>query len=197
MKKTSLLVALPAVALSGLLLSGCGAFRSHKAWDTAQQESPLEIPPNLDRPSTAEALVIPPPGANQPTSNGATASVGSANPGQIADGFVLADNVDNAYRRVGKVLEGGSLGQLAGHDDTAHSYTLSVPDAVAKQKKRGFFGRMFGRDKSKSAAAAGGTSHQVQVSISSSGTEASEVRAEGGAAAVAKVIDTLKSQLGK
>jgi hypothetical protein len=197
MKKTSLLLALPAVALSGLLLTGCGAFRSHKAWDTAQQESPLEIPPNLDRPSTSDALVIPPPGANQPTSNGATASVGSASPGQITDGFVLADNVDNAYRRVGKVLEGGSLGQLAGHDDSAHSYTLSVPDALAKQKKKGFFGRMFGRNKNASSADAGGASRQVQVSVNSSGTDASEVRAEGNAAAVAKVVDTLKSQLGK
>lgn len=196
MKKTSLLVALPAVALSGLLLSGCGMFRSHKAWDTAQQESPLEIPPTLDRPSTSDALVIPPVGANQPTANGATASVGAAG-GQIADGFVLADNVDNAYHRVGQVLESGSLGQLVGHDDTAHSYTLSVSDAIAKQKKKGFFGRMFGHDKGDSASTAGGAgSHQVQVSISSSGTSASEIRAEGNAAAVAKVIDTLKSRLG-
>lgn len=195
MKKTSLLVALPAVALSGLLLSGCGAFRSHKAWDTAQQESPLEIPPSLDRPSTSEALVIPPPGANQPTANGAVARVGAAG-GQITDGFVLADSVDNAYRRVGQALEGGNLGQLVGHDDAAHSYTLSVSDAVARQKKKGFFGRMFGRDKGDSTRAPGAGSHQVLVSITSSGTSASQVRAEGNAAAVAKVIDTLKSRLG-
>ena len=196
MKKTSLLVALPAVALAGLLLSGCGMFRSHKAWDTAQQQSPLEIPPSLDRPSTSDALVIPPPGANRPTANGATASVGST-AGQIADGFVLADSVDNAYRRVGQVLEGGSLGQLAGHDDSAHSYTLNVSDAVAKQKKKGFFGRLFGHDKSDSASTVGGAgSHQVKVSINGSGTNASEIRAEGSAAAVAKVIDTLKSSLG-
>ncbi|MHB1056654.1 MAG: hypothetical protein ACYC0F_02080 [Rhodanobacter sp.] len=195
MKKTSLLVALPAVALSGLLLSGCGAFRSHKAWDTAQQESPLEIPPSLDRPSTSEALVIPPPGANQPTANGAVARVGAAD-GQITDGFVLADGVDNVYRRVGQALEGGNLGQLVGHDDAAHSYTLSVSDAVARQKKKGFFGRMFGRDKGDSAGAPGAGSHQVLVSITSSGTSASQVRAEGNAAAVAKVIDTLKSRLG-
>ena len=195
MKKTSLLVALPAVLLSGLLLSGCGMFRSHKAWDTAQQETPLEIPPSLDRPSTSEALVIPPPGANQPTANGATASVGTAADGQIADGFVMADSVDNAYHRVGQVLESGGLGQLVGHDDAAHSYTLSVSDAVAQQKKKGFFGRMFGHHKN-DAAAPGAASHQVQVTIGGSGTNASEVRAEGNAAAVAKVIDTLKSRLG-
>ncbi|MEO8998076.1 MAG: hypothetical protein ABI227_10580 [Rhodanobacter sp.] len=195
MKKTSLLVALPAVALSGLLLSGCGMFRSHKAWDTAQQQSPLEIPPSLDRPSTSDALVIPPPGANRPTANGATASVGTAAAGQIADGFVLADSVDNAYHRVGQVLESGSLGQLVGHDDAAHSYTLSV-SAAGQQKKKGFFGRMFGRDKGDSAATMGAGSHQVQISINGSGTNASEIRAEGNAAAVAKVVDALKSRLG-
>ncbi|MFC5435459.1 hypothetical protein ACFPME_02760 [Rhodanobacter umsongensis] len=195
MKKSSLLVALPAVALSGLLLAGCGMFRSHKAWDTAQQESPLEIPPGLDRPSTSEALMIPPPGANQPTANGATASVGTAG-GQIADGFVITDSVGNAYQRVGQVLESGSLGQLVGHDDATHSYTLNVSAAAVQQKKKGFFGRMFGRHKDDAATAPGAGSHQVQISINSSGTSASEVRAEGNAAAVAKVIDTLKSRLG-
>lgn len=195
MKKTSLLLALPAVALSGLLLTGCGAFRSHKAWNTAQQESPLEIPPSLDRPSTSDALVIPPPGANQPTANGATASVGAAS-GQIADGFVLADSVDKAYSRVGQVLESGSLGQVVGHDDATHSYTLNVSDAVAQQKKKGFFGRMFGRDKGGSVSAPGAASHQVLISIGSNGADGSEVRAEGHAAAVGKVIDTLKSRLG-
>ncbi|MCW0203102.1 MAG: hypothetical protein OJI74_14645 [Rhodanobacter thiooxydans] len=195
MKKTSLLVALPAVALAGLLLSGCGIFRSHKAWDKAVQEAPLEIPPSLDRPSTSEALVIPPPGANLPTANGATARVSSAG-GQISDGFVLADSVDNAYRRVGEVLESGSLGELAGHDDAAHSYTLNVSDAMVQPKKKGFFGRLFGRDKGGSAAAPGAGSHQVQISINNSGTASSEVRAEGNAAAVGKVIDALKSRLG-
>jgi uncharacterized lipoprotein len=194
MKKTSLLVALPAVALSGLLLSGCGAFRSHKAWDTAQQEAPLEIPPSLDRPSTSDALVIPPPGANLPTANGATASVGPAG-GQITDGFVLADSVDNAYRRVGQVLESGNLGEVVGHDDAAHSYTLNVSDAVAK-KKKGFFGRMFGRDKGSSVRAPGVGSHQVLINVNGSGAAASEIRAEGNAAAVGKVIDALKSRLG-
>ena len=192
MKKTSLLVVLPAVALSGLLLSGCGMFRSHKAWDAAQQESPLEIPPNLDRPSTSAALIIPPPGANRPTSNGAVARVSAAD-GQITDGFVLADTVDNTYNRVGKALEGGSAGQLVSHDDASHSYAVNVSAAAMKQKKKGFFSRMFSSDKSDAAST---TSQPVQISIDSSGANASEIRAQGNPAAVAKVIDTLKSSLG-
>ena len=190
MKKTSLLVAVPAVILSGLLVTGCGMFRSHKAWETAQQESPLEIPPSLDRPSTSAALVIPPPGAGD-----AAAATTAAPSDQVADGFVLADAVDDAYRRVGQALEGGNLGQVVSHDDAAHSYTLNVTASAAQAKKSGFFGRLLGRDK-RAAAAPGGATHQVRVDIGASGSNGSEVRAQGNAAAVAKVIDGLKSRLG-
>ena len=190
MKKTSLVVALPALVLSGLLLSGCGMLRSHKAWDTARQESPLEIPPGLDTPTASDALVIPPPGANNPTAAGVTADVGGAG-GAIADGFVLADSADNTYRRVGEVL--GDVGQVTGHDDAAHTYTVNV--VAAPVKKRGFFGRLFHRNKGDEATA-GKAARQVQVTVSASGDKASEVRAQGQAAAVAKVVDTLKAKLG-
>ncbi len=190
MKKTSLLLALPAVAFSGLLLSGCGIFRSHKAWVTAQQEAPLEIPPTLDRPSTSDALVIPPPGANQPTSSGAVALTTGSVAGQVADGFLVSDSVDSTYRRVGKLLQGGKLGQVVGHDDVAHSYTLSV--SAAEQDHRGFFSRIFHHKSSTTDAAP----QQVQVTVGASGTSSSEVRAQGGATAVAKVVDLLKSRLG-
>ena len=200
MKKTSLLVALPALALSGLLLSGCGMFRSHSAWESAQQKSPLEIPPTLDRPSTSEALVIPPPGANQPTGNGATASVAGVpgQAGQISDGFIHPGSVDSIYARVGQVLAGGSLGQVVSHDDATHSYVISVTAAEAK-KKSGFFGRLFGSHKQDDAAStSGGGIHQVQINVNSSGTDASEVRAQSDSlVVVASVIDTLKSKLGK
>lgn len=195
MKKSSLVVALPALALTGLLLSGCGMFRSHKAWDTAKQESPLEIPPGLDTPPASDALVIPPPGSNTPNANGDRASVGPS-AGVIADGFVLADTVDNAYKRVGQALEGGDIGQLVAHDDAAHSYTVAVTGAMTQEHKRGFFGRLFGRNKKSGASAPGAGSRQVQISINSSGEKASEVRAQGGAGAVAKVIDALRARLG-
>ncbi|MFA6231587.1 MAG: hypothetical protein WC617_15660 [Rhodanobacter sp.] len=195
MKKTSLLVVLPAVALSGLLLSGCGMFRSHKAWETAQQESPLEIPPTLDRPSTSDALVIPPPGANRPTSNGATADVGGGpgHMGQVSDGFVHKGSVDSIYSRVGQLLAGGELGPVVSHDDAEHSYVVSLAAAEAQQKK-GFFGRIFGRK----AAPSDGAAHQVKIMIGSSGVTDSEIRAQSDSvAAVAKVVDTLRSRLGK
>lgn len=191
MKKSSLLAVVPAVVLSALLVSGCGIFRSHKAWKTAQQEAPLEIPPGLDRPSTTAALVIPPPGANAPAANDVSAASGP-----VTDGFVLSDPVDSAYRRVGQALEGDTLGKVVSHDDTAHSYVLSVTGANAAQAKSGFFGRLFGRDKKAGDDAPGSSAHEVRVNIGTSGTSGSEVRAQGNSAAVGKVIDGLKSRLG-
>lgn len=192
MKKTSLLAAVPAIAFSALLLSGCGLFHSRKAWQTAEQESPLEIPPGLDRPSTSAALVIPPPGANAPTANNARAGAG-ADKGQVSDGFVLTDAVDVAYQRVGDALKAADLGQIVSHDDAAHSYTVDVKGVAAQQQKRGLFARMFHRGKSGESASA---SHQVSVVVGSNGSSGSEVRVQGGAAAVGKVVDSLKSRLG-
>ncbi|GLQ97365.1 hypothetical protein [Dyella mobilis] len=193
MKKTSLAVALPALALTGLLLSGCGMFRSERAWQNAKQESPLEIPPGLDTPSATAALVIPPAGSNQPSPNGATARVGNT-PGTITDGFILANNVDETYRRVGEALANGDIGTLQSHDDAAHTYTLSVMASDQPTEKTGFFGRMFGKGSSSNGPAVAPRS--VVVAVNSSGQGSSEVRAQGEAAAVAKVVDSLKSRLG-
>jgi uncharacterized lipoprotein len=195
MKKSPLVVALPVLALSALLLSGCGMFRSQKAWETAKQETPLEIPPGMDTPSTSAALVIPEQGANNPTANGATARIGKAGP-QIADGFVLNDNVDNTYRRVGQALENGDIGQVLAHDDAARTYTLSVVASDEPAQKKGFFSSMFNGKSKQSADAPGATPHQVTLTVGSSGEKASEVRAQGDAAAVAKVVDTLKGRMG-
>ena len=194
MKKSSLAVALPALILTGLLLSGCGIFRSEKAWQTAQQQSPLEIPPGMDTPNASAALVIPPPGANRPTANGATARVGNA-PSSITDGFILADNVDDTYRRVGEALSNGEIGSLQSHDDAAHSYSLNVLASDPPAEKAGFFGRMFGRGSS-GASGPNVAPRQVVVTVAASGQGSSEVRAQGEAAAVAKVVDSLKSRLG-
>ena len=195
MKKPSLAVTLPALALTGLLLSGCGMFRSHKAWDTAKQESPLEIPPGLDTPSASAALAIPQPGANNPTSDGVAAAV-NGQPPTIADGFVLSDNVDSSYRRVGQTLENGDIGQIQAHDDTAHTFTLMVNAAPVTEVKPGLFSRMIGHGKTTTKETGPATPHQVQLSVNPSGQNASEIRVQGDAGAVAKVVDALKARLG-
>jgi uncharacterized lipoprotein len=186
MKKSSLLVTLPALALVGLLLSGCGMFRTTKAWETAKQESPLEIPPGMDTPPANDALVIPPPGSQAPTASSAE---------QISDGFVVTGDVDATYAKLGQVLASGSLGQVAAHDDAAHSYTVNVVGGELPAAKPGFFGRLFGHHPKPKASRDAGT-HAVQISVSASGDKASEVRAQGDAGAVAKAVDQLKQRMG-
>src|SRR5690348_2694684 len=171
MKKSSLLVTLPALAFAGLLLSGCGMFRSTKAWETAKQESPLEIPPGLDTPPANAALVIPPPGSNQPQA--------APVPGAISDAFVVSDTVDGTYQKVGQFLAGGGAGQVTGHDDSAHSYAVNVVGGMAPAQKRGFFGRLFHHGKNK--AASDTATHAVQVTRSEERRVGKECRARGSA----------------
>lgn len=184
MKKSSLRVTLPALALAGLLLSGCGMFKSTKAWETAKQESPLEIPPGLDTPPATAALVIPPPGSGQPQA--------APLPDAISDAFVVSGGVDATYQKVGQVLAGGA-GQVTGHDDSAHSYMVNVVGGLVVAKKRGFFGRIFHHG---TTASTGTATHALQVTVNPSGTSASEVRVSGDEGAVAKLIDALKKGMG-
>ncbi|MGN6093299.1 MAG: hypothetical protein ACTHOL_13180 [Luteibacter jiangsuensis] len=193
MKKTSYALVVPALLLSVLVVSGCGAFRSKKDWERAQQEAPLEIPPGLDTPSTSAALVIPDVG-----SGAQGASANQAAP--VSDGFILADDADAAYRRIGELLSVGDLGKVTSHDDATHTYQIAV-NRGKPEGRPGFFRRMFGggknadQDAKDAPASAAGATHTVQLAVTSSGT-GSEVRAQGDADGVRRVIDALKSRMG-
>ena len=193
MKKTSYALVVPALLLSVLVVSGCGAFRSTKEWQRAQQEAPLEIPPGLDTPSTSAALVIPDVGAG-------AASAAANQAASVSDGFILTDAPDAAYRRIGELLSVGDLGSVASHDDAAHSYQITV-NPGKPESRPGLFRRMFGGGKSAdqdakdAPASTQGSTHTVVLSITPSGT-GSEVRAQGDAAGVRRVIDALKSRMG-
>jgi hypothetical protein len=195
MKKTSYALVVPALILSALLVSGCGAFRSKKDWDRAQQEAPLEIPPGLDTPSTSAALVIPEVG-----SGAAAANAAATNDAPVSDGFILADDVETAYKRIGEQLAQGDLGSVISHDDTNHTYQIAAKPG-RPEARPGLFRRMFGggkdanQDAKDAPASAQGASHTVVLTINPSGTD-SEVRAQGDADGVRRVVDALKSRMG-
>lgn len=198
MKKTSYALVVPALLLSILVVSGCGAFRSTKQWEKAKQEAPLEIPPGLDTPSTSAALVIPDAGS----ASGSTADASAAAP--VSDGFILADTPDAAYKRIGEVLAVGDVGAITAHDDDTHTYQIAAT-AGAPEAKRGFFKRMFGSDKKnpdeaieggpQAVQGGGANKRSVVLTVNPSGA-GSEVRAQGDANGVRRVIDALKSRLG-
>lgn len=193
MKKTSYALVVPALILSALLVSGCGAFRSKKDWDRAQQEAPLEIPPGMDTPSTSAALVIPEVGSGAAAANAAATNV--------SDGFILTDDVETAYKRIGEQLGQGDLGNVVSHDDASHSYQIAAKPG-RPEARPGLFRRMFGAGKDSSSqdakdapASAQGGSHIVVLTVNASGT-GSEVRAQGDADGVRRVVDALKSRMG-
>jgi uncharacterized lipoprotein len=194
MKKTSYALVVPALILSALLVSGCGAFRSKKDWDRAQQEAPLEIPPGLDTPSTSAALVIPEVG-----SGAAAANAAATNAAPVSDGFVLADDVETAYKRIGEQLSQGDLGNVIAHDDANHTYQIAAKPG-RPEARPGLFRRMFGggkdnQDAKDAPASAQGASHTVVLTVNPSGT-GSEIRAQGDADGVRRVVDSLKSRMG-
>ncbi|MET0503790.1 MAG: hypothetical protein ABWZ85_00545 [Luteibacter sp.] len=192
MKKTSYALVVPALALSVLLVSGCGAFRSTKEWQKAQQEAPLEIPPGLDTPSTSAALVVPDVGS------GAADAKAAAIAAPVSDGFILTDDPEAAYRRIGELLSVGDLGKVVSHDDANHSYQIAATTG-APEGRPGLFKRMFGGGKKDDAqdapASAQGGAHTVVLAVTPSGT-GSEVRAQGDASGVRRVVDSLKSRMG-
>ena len=199
MKKTSYALVVPALLLSVLVVSGCGAFRSTKQWEKAKQEAPLEIPPGMDTPSTSAALVIPDAGST----SGSAATAGAPAAAPVSDGFILADAPDAAYKRISEVLAVGDVGTVTAHDDDTHTFQIAATSG-APEEKRGFFKRMCGGGKENpdaaieggpQAAQQGGNKHPVVLTVNASGA-GSEVRAQGDAGGVRRVIDSLKARLG-
>ena len=186
-----------AMALSALMLSGCGMFRSSKAWEKAQQENPLEIPPGLDHPSASAALVIPPPPSSQAQEAAAPAPAPATEQG--ATSLQLPDDVDTAYRRVGQALERGDLGTVSAQDDTAHTFQLEVRSQPVAGQEQGFFQKHFSnaqQENKPDALAAGGPVATVMVKVDAGADGGSTVSAQGDPQQAARVINVLKGRLG-
>lgn len=113
-------LALVLLASAVVAASGCSWFRKGPRGDYAlsPEQRPLEVPPDLNLPSTAGAMQIPPPATAQPAA-GATAPSGV--------GFNIANGTrDEVFARVGSALEElegvqiASKAQLLGTYDVAY-----------------------------------------------------------------------------
>lgn len=192
------------LVLASVALTGCQTIKAHNpfrhrepAYTAAQQARPLEVPPGMDAPSTADALVIPDASPTAPTANaqpaaaqpemGAAGATGVA-PGATSNSLTLADTPDNAYRRVGLALSRGDVGQVTAHDDAAHTYEVAVDSVVTEKPEGGFVHRLFHRTHQSTVK---GT---VTVSVAPAAT-GSVVSAEGNPDAVARVIGLLQQRL--
>lgn len=188
-----------AMAISTALLTGCGLFHSNKAWKGAKQENPLEVPPNLDRPDVSEALTI--PTVNQQQDHATAASGAPVSKGNKA--LVLEQGVDEAYKRVGMALERGAVGNISQSDDATHTYEVQVSGNAPKSQSSGFFSQHFsnlsqgGQQQAASSSAGGAGSGGATVTVHvGAGRSGSVVSATGNGAAVSRVMQALRAQLG-
>ncbi|HEY8010813.1 MAG TPA: hypothetical protein VIE67_07405 [Rudaea sp.] len=139
MKRHSLIRwSLPALVIAGSLLSGCSWFHRDRVdyYKGAQETRPLEVPPDLDTPSSSKELVVPGPGAaSAPAAAGTTqtapsaASPSAAASAQGAD-LHVADSVEHTWQRVGLALDRAQIGALTSRDEAGRSYTMDFNGTV-------------------------------------------------------------------
>ena len=107
---TPLVAGLTAVAL--VSASGCSWFRSHNDYTRTVENRPLEVPPDLDKPETTNALPLP-----------AAQNLGSSAPSPI--GFVVADSPANVFARMGTALASIEGVTVTGSAQSLGSYDVS------------------------------------------------------------------------
>lgn len=135
------------LAILTSLLSACGMFsRREAAYDASREQSALQVPEDLDRPSHDDTLRIPDPGVGRDLrSVGQVPATGAVQRSSLrADSLLLADQPHSAWRRVGVALERmGEEVEILERDETAGRYRLAV---IANRRPQGWFKRMFRRE---------------------------------------------------
>jgi uncharacterized lipoprotein len=130
-----------ALAVALLSQSGCAWTRSKLGMDAKYQDSvqnsPLEVPPGLDLPSTAGAVTVPdvtpnpnlaPLNTTAPASSVATTASGATVAG-IAS-FTMDDTVDSAWRRLGLALGKIEGVSVDGSAQLLNSYEVNYQGAA-------------------------------------------------------------------
>ncbi len=107
-------------------LSGCHWFKKKIELYTQTAEArPLEVPPDLDRPSADRAMALPTVG-NTVTASGAQ----SARPGAVAPmGFNVAGERDAVFAKVGDVLAATAGVQIASKAQILGTYDVDYMDS--------------------------------------------------------------------
>lgn len=116
---------MPALVIAVAMLSGCSWFHRDRTeyYKVAAENRPLEVPPDLDTPSSSKELVV--PGASSAAATGSRSSAVSAVPAVDASTDLhVADSVDSTWQRVGLALDRAQVGKVSSRDQSTRSYTL-------------------------------------------------------------------------
>jgi len=174
-------------ALAPLALGACSLFKSHNAWEKAAETRPLEIPPDLDRPTTSGALVVPTVGGS--ATAGASATPRGATRATGIDGLHVEDSVDSTWTRIGTALDRAALGSIDARDQASHTYSVNLTVTHSSDEGRGWFKRLVTREKTTT------TTKAVSIGVSEDGA-GSRVSVSGDREAVQKVVAALRERLG-
>lgn len=103
-------------------LSGCHWFgKKNELYTQSVESRPLEVPPDLDRPTTDRAMAL-------PTAGTATASA-IAQPAVVQTGFAAAGERDAVFAKVGDVLAATSGVRIASKAEILGTYDVDYQDA--------------------------------------------------------------------
>ncbi|HET7844941.1 MAG TPA: hypothetical protein VFL14_12370 [Xanthomonadales bacterium] len=195
--RTILRVAVLASAI--VAASGCSLFGKESSYEQAKSSRPLEVPPDLDLPSTTGALSIPESGSGSGEAVASEAAPSDAPAPEIVAGeestMSLADSPAGAWRRVGLALERSEVGEITARDEATTTFTLEGVSRVAAKDDRGFFKKLFTSEKSESAQ----VTRVVRISPDGDGSRVT-VEDENGQAVgdefARRIISALKQRLG-
>ncbi len=141
------------ILIAGLLLSACGG-RVGGVYVDSRETSPLQVPANLDKPSTEAALTIPGSAAPQLaglrdeavppkvlTSEEAAQSTSRVGFGDGALFLLVDDRVESVYRRLGFTLNRGEM-SINERDPNNHSYLFTYRQPAPAKVKKSFWRKL-------------------------------------------------------
>src|SRR5690606_8987459 len=119
--RNSRVITVAAVLVAVVGMSGCKWFsKTNEMYAQSPETRPLEVPPDLDRPSTEGAMALP------PAQSVTRSETGAAAPAASNSSFIVAGVRDEVFARVGEVLEAtdgltiASRAQILGTYDVAY-----------------------------------------------------------------------------
>ncbi|HEY2396770.1 MAG TPA: hypothetical protein VGH81_12465 [Rudaea sp.] len=123
-----------ALLAAAACLGACSMFSSHSDYYTkAAENRPLEVPPDLDTPASANELVV--PNAGSGAANAAAAAPSAQVPARAelhVDGGVM-----DTWKSVGSALQRSKLGTVTARDEATHSYAFDFDAEVESQSGDG------------------------------------------------------------
>ena len=100
LSRSSALVAVPTALLLAASVSGCHWFRKDPGFEKTGEARPLELPPGLDAPDTAGAMLLPDAKPMSVTRS----SLGGGPSAASGSGFTVAGERDAVFAQIGEAL---------------------------------------------------------------------------------------------